>query len=64
MVEAFPDPFMYDSAEQLEFVRWDRKREMFSVHPEVSDGMMVMSEQPGWGIELNPEVIRKREVLE
>jgi L-alanine-DL-glutamate epimerase-like enolase superfamily enzyme len=64
MVEAFPDPFMYNSAEELEFVRWDRKREMFSVHPEVRDGMMVMSEQPGWGIELDPEVIRKREVLE
>lgn len=63
MVEAFPDPFMYDSAEQLEYVRWDRKRELFSVHPEVKDGMITMpADRPGWGIELDEEVMARLEV--
>lgn len=64
MVEAFPDPFMYSSREDLEFVRWDRKRELFSVHPEVRDGMMWLNEQPGWGIELDEDVVGRLEVRE
>jgi L-alanine-DL-glutamate epimerase-like enolase superfamily enzyme len=35
---------------------------MFSVHPEVKDGMMVLSDRPGWGIELDGDVVGKREV--
>lgn len=63
MVEAFPDPFMYSTKEELEFVRWDRKREMFSVHPEVRDGKMWFSDAPGWGIELDQDVVGRLEVL-
>lgn len=64
MVEVFPDPFMYESPEDLEFVRWDRKREMFSEHPEIKDGLMWLSDRPGWGIELDEDVIARREVKE
>lgn len=64
MVEAFPDPFMYGAPEELEFVRWDRKRELFSVHPDVRDGLMWLSDRAGWGIELDEEVVGRREVRE
>ncbi len=62
IVEAFPDPFMYASQDDLEFVRWDRKRELFSKHPEVKDGLMWLSEEPGWGIELDEDVVGRLEV--
>ncbi len=64
IIEAFPDPFMYSSPEELEFERWDRKRELFSVHPEVRDGSMWLSDRPGWGIELDEDVVARLEVTE
>ncbi len=64
IVEAFPDPSMYSTPEELEFVRWDRKRELFSVHPEVRDGSMWLSDIPGWGIELDEDVVGRLEVKE
>lgn len=62
IVEAFPDPFMYSSQDELEFVRWDRKRELFSTHPEVRDGVMWLGDAPGWGIELDQDVVSRLEV--
>ncbi len=64
IIEAFPDPAMYSSEDQLEHVRWDRKRELFSNHPEVRDGFMWLSEEPGWGIELDEDVMGRLEVTE
>lgn len=62
IVEAFPDPSMYSTLDDLEFVRWDRKRELFSAHPEVKDGSMWLSDKPGWGIELDEDVVGRLEV--
>lgn len=62
IIEAFPDPFMYTDKKDLEFVRWDRKRELFSVHPEVRDGKMWLTDKPGWGIELDEDVVARLEV--
>jgi L-alanine-DL-glutamate epimerase-like enolase superfamily enzyme len=62
--EVFASPFDYDDESELQWARWDKKREMFAIHPDIVEGDMILSDRPGWGIELDPEVIAKRELTE
>lgn len=57
LVEVFPDPARYGPDDELEFTRWDRKAEMFSVYPEIVDGHMLLTETPGWGFELDEDAV-------
>lgn len=59
MVEVFPDPKLYGPNDELEFTRWDRKYEMFSEFPEIVDGHLQLTEKPGWGFELDEDVIAR-----
>lgn len=61
-VEYFPDPRDYKSEEELFPIRYDLMRELFSVFPEVRDGNMILPEKPGWGFELNEDVVAKRTI--
>ncbi|MEX0762953.1 MAG: mandelate racemase/muconate lactonizing enzyme family protein [Dehalococcoidia bacterium] len=61
-VEVFPDPFTYPDQDELQYVRWDKKREMFATYPETIDGDMVLPDTPGWGIELDEDTIQKRTI--
>ena len=61
-VEYFPNPADYESEEELFPVRYDLMREGFSVFPEVVDGEMILSDRPGWGIEMDEDVVAKRAV--
>ncbi len=63
-VETFPDPFTYPFKEGLPLVRWDKKRELFSVYPDVVDGDMVLPDRPGFGIELDERVVKERAIAE
>jgi L-alanine-DL-glutamate epimerase-like enolase superfamily enzyme len=61
-VETFPDPFTYDDPAELEYVRWDKKRELFSVYPDIVNGDLVLPDRPGWGIELDEDVVNRRAI--
>jgi L-alanine-DL-glutamate epimerase-like enolase superfamily enzyme len=61
-VEYFPNPKDYRTAEDLFPVRYDLMREAFAVFPEIEGGDMVLSDRPGWGFELDEDVVRKRAV--
>jgi len=62
LVEYFPNPADYDSEEDLYAVRYDLMREAFSVFPEVVDGDMLLPDTPGWGFELDEDVVARRAV--
>lgn len=59
-VEYFPNPSDYKTKEDLFPVRYDLMREAFSVFPGIVDGDMVLSGRPGWGFELDEDVVQKR----
>lgn len=61
-VETFSDPFTYKDPKELEFVRWDKKRELFSVYHEIVDGEWVLPDRPGWGFELDEDVVARRTI--
>ena len=61
-VEYFPNPADYDSEEELYSVRYDLMREAFSVFPEIVDGDMVLPDAPGWGFELDEDVVAERAI--
>lgn len=63
-VEVFADPFLYADDEARRWVRWDKKRELFAVHPEIENGDMILSDRPGFGFELDEDVVAKCEVRE
>ena len=62
LVEVFPDPALYGPEDELDFTRWDRKMEMFSVYPEIVDGQMILPESPGWGFELDEDAVGRLRV--
>lgn len=57
MVEVFPDPKLYGPKDELEFTRWDRKYEMFSSFPEITDGYLQLPDKAGWGFELDEDAV-------
>jgi len=61
-VEYFPNPADYDSEEELYSVRYDLMREAFSVFPEIVDGDMVLPDAPGWGFEMDEDIVAKRAI--
>jgi L-alanine-DL-glutamate epimerase-like enolase superfamily enzyme len=60
--EYSPNPADYDSEEELYPVRHDLMREAFSVFPDIVDGEMVLPDSPGWGFELDEDVVARRAI--
>jgi L-alanine-DL-glutamate epimerase-like enolase superfamily enzyme len=62
MVEVFADPADYEGSEALQWMRWDKQREAFATYPAIRNGKMLLSELPGWGVELDEDALADREV--